>query len=136
MCRAIVAIAAVLIDGGLFVTVALIRPLQPRTVFMATGAQGGGHAEAARRYHAVLSRNGVHLELRATHDAARANLFDYIEVFYKVLLGIRPDGHFPLEFSLQPCRKRSPHCESWMNAIDPLRAFGLSIPSGHKLLSC
>jgi TRAP-type uncharacterized transport system substrate-binding protein len=57
----------VLIVVALGMTMALMQPLPPRTVVMATGAQGGAYAETARRYQAVLARNGVHLELRATN---------------------------------------------------------------------
>ena len=67
MRRALVAIAAVLIVGALGVTVALMNPLPPRTVVMATGPEGGAYAEMARRYQAVLARNGVRLELRVTN---------------------------------------------------------------------
>jgi TRAP-type uncharacterized transport system substrate-binding protein len=65
--RVLFAVAAVLIAVGLVVTVALMEPLPPRTIVMAIGEQGGDYAEAARRYQAVLARNGVHLELRETH---------------------------------------------------------------------
>ena len=67
MRRVLVAIAAVLIAVALVVTVALMEPLPPRTVAMATGEQGGAYAEAARRYQTTLARNGVRLELRATN---------------------------------------------------------------------
>jgi len=67
MRRVLVAVASVLIAGAVIGTVALMEPLPPRTVVMATGAQGGAYAEAARRYQAVLARHGVHLELRATN---------------------------------------------------------------------
>jgi TRAP-type uncharacterized transport system substrate-binding protein len=69
MRHALVAIAAVLLVGGLLVTLAVLDPLPPRTVVMATGAQGGAYAEAARRYQAVLARSGIHLELRATNGS-------------------------------------------------------------------
>lgn len=69
MRRVLLAAAAVLIVGGLFVTVALLDTLPPRTVVMATGAQGGAYAEAARGYQAVLARSGVHLVLRATNGS-------------------------------------------------------------------
>jgi len=67
--RVLIAVAAVLIAGGLFAAVALIDPLPPRTVVMATGAQGGAYAEAGRRYQAVLARSGVHLDLRSTNGS-------------------------------------------------------------------
>ena len=67
--RVVIAVAALLIAVALVVTVALMAPLPPRTIVMATGAQGGTYAEAARRYQAALARNGVRLELRETHGS-------------------------------------------------------------------
>jgi len=69
MRRILLAVAAVLTICALVVTVALMNPLPPRTVIMATGAAGGAYAETARRYQAFLARNGVRLELRATHGS-------------------------------------------------------------------
>jgi TRAP-type uncharacterized transport system substrate-binding protein len=67
--RVLVAVAVLLIAVALVVTVALIEPLPPRTIVMATGAQGGAYAEVARRYQAILARNGVRLELRESHGS-------------------------------------------------------------------
>lgn len=67
--RVLVAVAALLIAIALVVTVALLEPLPPRTVVMATGAQGGAYAEAGRRYQAILARSGVRLELRESHGS-------------------------------------------------------------------
>jgi len=67
MRRTLVVIAAVLTVCALVVTVALMNPLPPRTVVMATDTAGGAYAETARRYQAFLARNGVRLELRATN---------------------------------------------------------------------
>jgi TRAP-type uncharacterized transport system substrate-binding protein len=67
--RVLIALAVVLIAGGLFAAVALIDPLPPRSVVMATGAQGGAYAATGRRYQTVLSRSGVHLDLRATNGS-------------------------------------------------------------------
>lgn len=67
--RVLVAMAALLIAAALVVAVAVMEPLPPRTIVMATGAQGGAYAEAARRYQAVLARNGLRLELRETHGS-------------------------------------------------------------------
>ena len=69
MRRALVAVAAVLIIGAVVTTAALMKPLPPRTVVMATGPEGGAYAETARRYQTALARNGVHLELRATNGS-------------------------------------------------------------------
>jgi TRAP-type uncharacterized transport system substrate-binding protein len=67
--RVLIAVAALLGTVALVVTVALMDPLPPRTIIMATGPQGGAYAEAARRYQAVLARDGVRLELRETHGS-------------------------------------------------------------------
>jgi TRAP-type uncharacterized transport system substrate-binding protein len=67
--RVLIAVAALLIAVALVVTVALMNPLPPRTIVMATGAQGGAYTEVARRYQAALARNGVRLELRETHGS-------------------------------------------------------------------
>jgi hypothetical protein len=65
--RVLVAVAALLIAVALVATVVLMEPLPPRTIFMATGAQGG--AEAGRRYQAILARSSVRLELRESHGS-------------------------------------------------------------------
>jgi hypothetical protein len=67
--RVLVAVAALLIAVALVATVVLMEPLPPRTIFMATGAQGGAYAEAGRRYQAILARSGVRLELRESHGS-------------------------------------------------------------------
>jgi TRAP-type uncharacterized transport system substrate-binding protein len=67
--RVLVAVAALLIAVALVATVVLMEPLPPRTIVMATGAQGGAYAEAARRYQAILARSGVRLELRESHGS-------------------------------------------------------------------
>ena len=65
--RTLVVTSMALTVCALVVTIALMNPLPPRTVVMATGTAGGVYAEMARRYQAFLARNGVHLELRATN---------------------------------------------------------------------
>jgi TRAP-type uncharacterized transport system substrate-binding protein len=67
--RLLVAVAALVTAVVLVLTMILMYPLPPRTIVMATGAQGGAYAEAARRYQAVLARHGVHLELRESHGS-------------------------------------------------------------------
>jgi hypothetical protein len=47
-------------------------------------------------------------------------VWDQTVATWLVLRGIRPDGHCPLGLNCQPSRKRSPLCESWVGAIDPL----------------
>jgi len=44
----------------------LTRPLPPRTVVMATGAEGGAYGPIGQRYREIFARHGVRLELRAT----------------------------------------------------------------------
>ena len=51
---------------------------------MATGAQGGAYAEVARRYQAVLARNGVRLELRESHGSV-----DNLELLRDPKSGVR-----------------------------------------------
>lgn len=67
--RVLIAVAALLVVVALVVTVVLMDPLPPRTIVMATGAQGGAYAEVARRYQAVLARHGVRLEPRESHGS-------------------------------------------------------------------
>lgn len=59
-------VAAVLTLGALVLVIALLDPLPPRTVVMATGPEDSAYADAGRRYQAVLARHGVRLELRPT----------------------------------------------------------------------
>ncbi|MBL8223925.1 MAG: hypothetical protein JNM50_01235 [Chromatiales bacterium] len=59
-------LAALLTFGVLALAVALMDPLPPRTVVMATGPDDSAYGEVGRRYQAVLARHGVRLELRAT----------------------------------------------------------------------
>lgn len=59
-------LAAALALGAIVLTVALLDPLPPRTVVMATGPDDSAYAEAGRRYQTVLARHGVRLELETT----------------------------------------------------------------------
>ncbi|MGH8758527.1 MAG: TAXI family TRAP transporter solute-binding subunit [Burkholderiales bacterium] len=51
------------------VLLAVLSPAPPRTVMMATGAQGSAYAEVGERYRELLARHGVRLELVATNGA-------------------------------------------------------------------
>src|SRR5262249_5001542 len=55
--------AAVVAVATLWVAVALLQPLPPRTLIMATGLEGGAYQEIGRRYREILARHGVTLEL-------------------------------------------------------------------------
>lgn len=51
------------------VLLAVLSPAPPRTVLMATGAQGSAYAEFGERYRELLARHGITLELVATNGA-------------------------------------------------------------------
>ena len=51
------------------VLLAVLSPAPPRTVMMATGAQGSVYAEAGERYRELLARHGVTLQLIPTNGA-------------------------------------------------------------------
>jgi hypothetical protein len=67
--------------------------------------------------------NGILPYFRAA--SSKQAMSDLLRSSVAVLLGIRPDGHCPLGLNRQPRKKRSPLCESWVGAIDPLRPFEL-----------
>ena len=48
---------------------AVLRPLPPRMVVMATGPQGGAYAEMGRRYREILAREGFEVQLLPTAGA-------------------------------------------------------------------
>jgi TRAP-type uncharacterized transport system substrate-binding protein len=48
---------------------AVLSPAPPRTVLMATGAQGSAYAEFGERYRELLARHGVTLQLVSTNGA-------------------------------------------------------------------
>jgi len=47
----------------------MLSPTPPRTVMMATGAQGSAYSEFGERYRALLARHGVRLKLVSTNGA-------------------------------------------------------------------
>ena len=47
-------------------TVLVVETLPPRTIVMATGAEGGGNHELGIRYHEILAQAGVTVQLRPT----------------------------------------------------------------------
>jgi TRAP-type uncharacterized transport system substrate-binding protein len=59
---AIAATAAILFGAGVFVW----ESLPPRTIIMATGAEGGANYELGTRYREALAREGVKLQLQPT----------------------------------------------------------------------
>jgi TRAP-type uncharacterized transport system substrate-binding protein len=59
---AVAATVAILLGAGVFV----LESLPPRTIVMATGAEGGANYELGIRYREALAREGVKLELQPT----------------------------------------------------------------------
>ena len=59
---AIAATIAIVLGAGVFV----LESLPPRTIVMATGAEGGANYELGTRYREILAREGVELQLRPT----------------------------------------------------------------------
>jgi TRAP-type uncharacterized transport system substrate-binding protein len=56
------ATVAILLGAGVFV----FESLPPRTIVMATGAEGGANYELGTRYREILAREGVELQLQPT----------------------------------------------------------------------
>ena len=52
----------ILLGAGVFV----LESLPPRTIAMATGAEGGANHELGIRYRDILAREGVKLQLQST----------------------------------------------------------------------
>ena len=61
---ALVVIAALVVAGF-----AVFRTMPPRTIVMATGAEGGAYHEIGKRYQELLARDGVQLHLVPTRGA-------------------------------------------------------------------
>ncbi|HEY7140740.1 MAG TPA: TAXI family TRAP transporter solute-binding subunit [Methylomirabilota bacterium] len=61
--------AAALVIAAIWYTTSALSPLPPRTVTMATGADGGAYQEVGKRYREVLGRHGITLKLLPTAGA-------------------------------------------------------------------
>ena len=61
----LVALALILLGAGIFI----FATLPPRTVVMATGAEGGANHELGIRYREILAQSGVTLQLLPTSGA-------------------------------------------------------------------
>jgi TRAP transporter TAXI family solute receptor len=59
----------VLIVAALWIAVAYVRPMPPRTLTMATGPEGGAYHEFGKRYREILAREGIDLRLMSTAGA-------------------------------------------------------------------
>ena len=62
---AAIAVAA-LVVAVLWIAIAALRPMPPRTVTMATGPEGGAYYEVGKRYRELLARQGIELQLLST----------------------------------------------------------------------
>ena len=65
----LILVIVALIIAILWVTIAALRPMPPRTVVMATGPEGSASHEYGNRYREVLARAGVELKIRTTAGA-------------------------------------------------------------------
>jgi len=61
--------AVVLTVVVLWIVIAAVRPMPPRTVTMVTGPEGGAYHEVGERYREVLARAGIELRLLPTAGA-------------------------------------------------------------------
>ena len=61
----------VMVAGGAILAIAVMlwRTLPPRTIVMATGAEGGAYYEVGKRYREIFARAGVELRLVSTGGA-------------------------------------------------------------------
>jgi hypothetical protein len=68
--RLVISIAIVLaVAFAIALVLALLGPAPPRTIVMATGAEGGAYHQFGERYRALLKRQGVELKLVTTDGA-------------------------------------------------------------------
>jgi TRAP-type uncharacterized transport system substrate-binding protein len=59
----------VILGLGLWLAAVLVKPAPPRRVVLATGPEAAGYSEFGQRYRAILARDGITLELRATEGS-------------------------------------------------------------------
>jgi hypothetical protein len=62
---AIAGMVAILLGASVFI----VKTLPPRTIVMATGAEGGAYYEMGIRYREILAQSGVNLQLLPTNGA-------------------------------------------------------------------
>ena len=62
---AVLAVAALII-ALLWVAIAALSPMPPKTVTMVTGPEGGAYYEVGKRYRELLARQGIELQLLPT----------------------------------------------------------------------
>ena len=85
-------IAGLLIIAALlWVAIAALRPLPPRSVIMATGPEGGGFYEMGKRYQELLAKEGIKLQLLSTGGAVE-NLARLRDLKSRVEVGFLQGG--------------------------------------------
>jgi TRAP-type uncharacterized transport system substrate-binding protein len=67
--RILVIVVALVVIAALWVAIAALRPMPPRTVVMATGPEGSAAHEFGKRYRDILARAGIDLQLLPTAGA-------------------------------------------------------------------
>ena len=95
----VAATIAILIGAGVFV----FKSLPPRTIVMATGAEGGANYELGARYREILAKEGVELQLQPTSGSLE-NLRRLRDPNSRVSVGFIQGG--------TTTRKESPELES------------------------
>ena len=58
-----------LLGLGYWAVVRFIQPAPPRTIVMTVGPEGGGYEGFAKEFKAILARDGIDVQLRATNGA-------------------------------------------------------------------
>ncbi|MEA1050699.1 TAXI family TRAP transporter solute-binding subunit [Lamprobacter modestohalophilus] len=61
--------SALLVIAGIAVALQFVKPAPPRQISMATGHPEGAYYQYAKRYQAILARNGIELELIETQGS-------------------------------------------------------------------
>jgi len=66
---ALAVIVSLIVVAGIVWLLALLHPLPPRTITMATGPEDSAYVEVGKRYRELLSREGIDLRLVTTAGA-------------------------------------------------------------------
>jgi TRAP transporter TAXI family solute receptor len=99
----IVVLVVVALIAGVWVAIAALSPMPPRTVTMATGPEGGAYYEIGKRYRELLALQGIELRLLPTAGSVE-NLAQLRDPRSNVQVGFLQSG--------MTSRKESPGLES------------------------
>jgi TRAP transporter TAXI family solute receptor len=115
----------VLIVAVLWTGIAALRPMPPRTVTMAAGAEGGAYYELGKRYRELLAQQGIELRLLPTRGSVE-NLARLRDPQSNVQVGFLQSGI--------TSRKESPGLESLGTVFyEPLWFFYRGVFGGKGL---